>query len=112
MTVDGRISIREGESPIVMVEKIEFWQDTEKPEASPAPAETQVHKLCLKFDLTNESLKDEVFKILEFYPGDVPVVAKCTKTNRAYGLPFKVDASIALQNELMGLIDEDSVKLI
>ena len=112
VTVDGRISIREGESPIVMVEKIEFWQDTEKPEASPAPAETQVHKLCLKFDLTNESLKDEVFKILEFYPGDVPVVAKCTKTNRAYGLPFKVDASIALQNELMGLIDEDSVKLI
>ena len=112
LTVEGRISIREGEKPIVMVEKIDFWQDDKKSQVVAKPVEQESHKLCLKFDLTNESMKDEVFKILEFYPGKIPVIAKCTRTNRAYSLPFKVDASVALQNELMGLIDEDSVKLI
>ncbi len=112
VTITGKVSVRDGESPIVTVDKIDFWED-EKVATQPTPVqENHQQKLCLKFDLTNEELKNQVYKLLEFYPGNVVVLAKCTVQNKAFSLPYKVDASIALQNELIGLLDEDSVKLI
>ena len=112
VTITGKVSVRDGESPIVTVDKIDFWGD-EKVATQPTPVqENHQQKLCLKFDLTNEELKNQVYKLLEFYPGNVVVLAKCTVQNKAFSLPYKVDASIALQNELIGLLDEDSVKLI
>ena len=113
VTITGKISVREGESPIVTVDKIEFWEDSEKPEdIAPQEIKTPQNKLCLKFDLTNDKLKEQICNLLEFYPGDVPVLVKCTVQNKAFVLPYKVTANTALQNELMGLLDEESVKLI
>ena len=111
VTVLGHISIRDGERPIVVVDKMEFWKESDNEPQPQIIEETQISKLYLKFDLTDEELKNEVFKVLEFYPGESSVVAKCSKTNKAFSLPYSVKLSVALQNELIGLLDEESVKV-
>ena len=115
MTFIGKISIREGDRPIVLPEDIQMWQnkDDKKVEEKPAEAKPKrVEKLYLKFDLTDEVLKQTIFEILSNYAGEHPVVAKCSVQNKAFSLPFKVDGSVALQNELCGYLEPENIVLM
>ena len=111
MTFIGKISIKEGDRPIILPEDIIVWKtDVPSQDEQPKNEEPKVcEKLYLKFDLTEEEVKDAVFEILERYPGTHPVVIKCSKQNKAFTFPTKVDGSTAMQNELYGYLMPENI---
>ena len=111
MTIIGKLSIKEGDRPIVLPEEFVTWSKKSEPESQKSIQEQEkIEKLYLRFDLTDENIKNEIFEILNRYPGKHPVMIKCTVQNKAFNYPIKVDASIALQNELFGyLMPEDII---
>ena len=105
-TITGRISIRDGETPVVMAESFVRWSD-------PAPKEEQKNqKLCLKFDMQNKALYDKVYDTLLSYKGNSEVFSKCTTTEKKYKMPLKVNVVNHLINELNGLIGEENVIVV
>ncbi len=117
MTFIGKISIREGDRPIVLPDDIQIWKNKE--DNTPVENQTQtenehkkIEKLYLKFDLTDEVLKRTIFEILARYVGEHSVVVKCIAQNKAFCLPFKVDGSVALQNELCGYLEPENIVLM
>ena len=105
-TITGRISIRDGEAPVVMAESFVRWSD-------PAPKEEQKNqKLCLKFDMQNKALYDKVYDTLLSYKGNSEVFSKCTTTEKKYKMPLKVNVVNHLINELNGLIGEENVIVV
>ena len=111
LTIKGKINIREGEAPTVVVDEIELWNNGKKDVENTQASEPQ-SKLYLKFSLMDEELRDKVYAILAEYQGNIPVVVKCTTQNQAFKLPYTVDGSVALQNELFGLLCDDCVRLV
>ena len=111
ITIKGRISIREGDRPSVIPDDVLPWElkkaniVTQEPEKEPVKQK----KLYLRFDLTNDELKQNVIEILSRYAGKMKVVVKCTTQNKAFILPMTVDGSVALQNELFGYLEPDNV---
>ena len=114
MTFVGKLSIKEGDRPIVLPDNIVPW-DTKKPntpqETTGAEPPKKVTKLYLKFDLTDEAMKNQVISVLSRYPGTHQVIVKCSHQNKAFMLPLKVDGSTALQNELYGFIEPENIVL-
>ncbi len=108
VNIKGKISIRENEKPIVLLEDINNWDTSTLQEQKNVPTK----KLYLKFDFTNEILKSQIRKILQSYSGDIEVKVRCACTNGAYIMEEKVDGSQALLNELLGLLDENCIKLL
>ena len=105
-TITGRISIRDGEAPVVMAESFVRW-------SAPAPKEEQKNqKLCLKFDMQNKALYDKVYDTLLSYKGNSEVFSKCTTTEKKYKMPLKVNVVNHLINELNGLIGEENVIVV
>ena len=108
VNLKGRISIRENDKPTIILEDIRNWNAiTEKPSF-----ETIDKKLFLKFDFTNSSLRKQIQTILKRYEGKIPVKVRCSSTGSAHLFAERVDGSDALINELLGLIDKDSIKLL
>ncbi len=105
-TITGRISIRDGEAPVVMAESFVRW-------SAPALKEEQKNqKLCLKFDMQNKALYDKVYDTLLSYKGNSEVFSKCTTTEKKYKMPLKVNVVNHLINELNGLIGEENVIVV
>jgi len=115
VTIKGRVSIREGEAPSIAVEDVTLWEDEEKPQSQTQNFQYENNvsdtKLYLKYDLTDSVVNNEIYRVLRNYPGNSQVVAKCTAQNKAFMLPFKVNNSVAMQNELLGILSEDCVKI-
>ncbi len=114
VTVIGKISIRDGEKPTILPDSIIAWKTAEEPTAPASNPlfEEEVaskEKLYLKFDLTDEDLKNAVFEILSRYPGDHPVIMKCSTQNKAFSSSIKVDGSTALINELFGYLLPENI---
>jgi len=100
----GKISIRENESPIVLLEDMNLWnlfEGTKEKSVS--------KKLFLKFAFDNVVLRNKICEILSRYEGDIPVKVRCATSNNAHMLPEKVDGSEAMFNELYGLLDKDCI---
>ncbi len=104
-TVTGRLSIRDGEAPIVIAENFKKW-------SAPQEEEKKEKILCIKFDMQNKDLYNKVCEILESYQGEEQVYAKCTTTGKKYKMPIKVNAVNHLLNELNGIIGEENVIII
>ena len=68
--------------------------------------------LYLMYDLTDKQLSDDVFDLLKNYPGDSPVVVKCSKQKQAFKLKITVNPKGFLINELHAYIDDDYIKVI
>ncbi len=111
LTIKGRLSIRDGERPIVIPDDVLVWEKKTKSTDAPVSREEPVkeQKLYLRFDLTEEALKQNVIDVLSRYPGTKKVVVKCTVQNKAFCLPLGVDGSIALQNELYGYLSPENI---
>jgi len=108
VNLKGRISIRENDRPIIILEDIVDWNaQTESPKF-----EVSDKKLFLKFDFTSVSLRKEIQSILKRYPGKIPVKVRCSQTGEAHLFPERVDGSKALINELLGFVDEDCIILL
>ena len=120
VTINGKVSIREGEDePIILAEKIELWED-EKPESIATVPQKPVEKkvkqekpkrLLVKFDTMDEGLLEDVCKILRRHPGNNQVVFKCTQQDKAFAAKLTVDAQNILANELCALLPADNVKI-
>ena len=104
VTIRGKLSIREGKSPVVIAETIIPW---EKKDANVVKQETK--KVYLRFDTQNVDLYNKVKKISASYPGQAQVIIKCTSTNKAFSFNTKVEINNYLTNEFIGLLGEENV---
>ena len=114
--INGRLSIRVGDKPIVLLEKMEFLDEQQKPQNSDNKKIEQIQeilnvkKMYLKFDLANKDLLSEIGDILICYPGDSPVFVQYN--NKLYNLNISVDPVMTLQAELSSIIGEQNIKVI
>ena len=108
VTIKGKLSIREGESPTVLVDAVESWtaKTTEdKPVEKPKT-------LYLKYDLQNVSLHENVYNLLSEYPGSTPVIVKCETLGKSYKLNLFVNPQESLLQELHAYIKDEFIKLL
>ena len=68
--------------------------------------------LYLKFDTSNEKLKNAILDILQSHKGTDGVVIYCTKTKQAYKGTTMVNYNNLLQYELLAHIPEDCIKMV
>lgn len=108
INIKGKISIRENERPIIILEDISNWNAEEPVE----DVEVIDKKLFLKFDFTDTAMRKNISDVLKRYDGKIPVKVRCSSTNNAHLMLEKVDGSQGLLNELMGLLDEECIKLL
>lgn len=107
ITIEGKVSVREGQSPVIIADKVTPWQIKSTEEGN--QAEEKPHKLYLKFDMTNSELYDNIINVLKNNQGNTEVVSKCTTQNKAFKMPYNVDVSSYLMNELKGFLNEDCI---
>ncbi|MDD4815770.1 MAG: DNA polymerase III subunit alpha [Clostridia bacterium] len=104
VTIVGKISIRDGELPIVVCDNVVPWF------AENINTETQSDKkLYLKFDLQDQNLYRKVNLIIDQYIGDSAIIAKCTSQNKPFKLGKTVSINNYLINQLNGLIGAENV---
>ena len=120
--ISGKVSIRVGDKPIILIEKIDYldekktgnlnaesnqekkvFGETKKPEI-------QVKKVYLKYDLTNTELVSMVGEILAGYAGNSPVFVQ--HAGKLYNIQMMVEPSNTLVAELSGVIGENNIKIM
>lgn len=120
--INGRVSIRVGEKPIILVESIDYL-DEKKPVDKQENAnkdkvfgETKheetikVPKVYLRFNIKNDSLFSNIDDVLSGYIGNSPVFAQFE--GKLYDLKRKVDASTSLKAEISSIIGEENIKIL
>ena len=106
-TFYGKLSIRVGERPIVLLEKFEPWNMEIPQEEKMQEIETpKKQKLYLKFDTTNEPLKQKIIDILNSHIGTTEVYVQCSTYNKLFKFDQNVEVNNILKYELMSYIDE------
>ena len=120
LTIKGKLSIKPDARPIIIAEKISFWDEAPAPvlqttssrlvvgEEEQKPTQPS-QKLYVKVELSNKELLAEVTEILQAYSGDVPVYTQ--SSGQVYPLGYKITPSNALLSELKTVIGENFVKL-
>lgn len=117
--VFGRLSIRSGERPIIIMEKMNFVEHennqedvkTEKKIVFNDIEETKKNvRLYMQFNIENEILKNKVFEILSAYPGDADSFVQFNK--KLYSMGAAVNPSSALVNELKYVLGNENVKVL
>lgn len=103
VTIRGRLSIRDGKSPVVIAETILKWEQKGEEKVK------DERKIYLRFDTTNADVYNNVKKITASYPGQSPIIIKCSSTNKAFSFNTKVEINNYLTNELIGLLGEENV---
>ena len=107
--VSGKISIRSGEDPIIILDTAEKFVDPN--ENSDNILDKPIEKkLYLTFDTTNEALKNEVMETLKYYVGDTHVHIICSKTMEEVEIPLTVNYNNGLKVELEDLIFEKNIE--
>ena len=61
---------------------------------------------------SNPMSADEIYDLLKAYPGNSPVIVKCSKQNKPFQLGVKVQPKGFLINELHAYIDDDYIKVL
>ncbi len=104
--ISGKLQIREGQKPSVMIEKYSLFEGEEK-----KVQETQTEKKSYLV-ITGDNLDsyDDLFDILQGYPGDVLVYV--IKGGKKHKLNYNVRYCKGLISELMSILDENEVKFI
>lgn len=111
LSIKGKLSIRDDQPPIVMVESIKLWEEETKPEQITETKPQQNQTLYIKFNTKDSKVYNKVMLILKMYSGECPVVCKCTTTNQVFKVNHNVNANTLLLNELIGVLDDKSVIL-
>ena len=105
--VAGKLSVREGVKPSVMVDNIEKMTSGAEPKQV-APSE-KPKTLYLKFNTKDDSLKTDILDILKSYPGTSDVVIKCSVTNQIYKLNIRVNLNSFVNQELLAIVGESNI---
>jgi len=107
--IKGKLSINE-KGVCVRVEDIGKVEIKGNGEEKVVEEKKTEPKLYLMYDLTDEKLSKEIFDLLKSYPGNSPVIVKCSKQNKPFQLSIKVQPKGFLINELHAYIDDDYIK--
>ena len=110
--IKGKLSINE-RGVCVRVETIGIMEDNSVPVQEEKKEENKVvPKLYLMYDLTDNELSSEIYELLKSYPGESPVIVKCSKQKKAFQLGVKVNPKGFLINELHAFIEDDYIKVL
>ena len=101
VTIKGKLSIRDGKSPVVIAENIKEWEKLEQANEN--------QTVYLRFDTKDIDLYEKIKKVISYYPGKSSIIIKCTSSNKAFSFNTKVDVNNYLKNELIGLLGEENV---
>ena len=113
-TFSGKLSMREGEKPSVLLEKFEAWthdnaeQETYQEETPKEP----IKKLYLRFDTTNQQLYSTIVDVLSNHMGESDVIVKCSKTGQAYKMNCSIKYDNLLEYELLALLPPQDIKYL
>ena len=66
-------------------------------------------KVYLRFDTQNNEVYSQVKQIAATYPGNTPIVIKCTSTGKVFSFNIKVEINNYLSNEFIGLLGDSNV---
>ena len=120
ITVNGRLSIRVGQSPIIVSETISFvGEEPEQDYTYVAPKQKIVvgeekavsnKTIYLQFDINNEKIRRVVQDILLSYAGTAPV--KVQWERKLYPINIKAEPCLALESELKVLLGDNNVKIL
>lgn len=105
VTIHGKLSIRSGEKPVVMVDNVIPWDLNQN-----GGEENKISTLYLKYDVSNIALHDDIYKTLKNYAGVSPVVV-VDLNNKPFKLNIKVNPSSFLLNELHAYLSDEFIKL-
>ena len=111
VTVKGKLSLRDGELPSVLVDNIVPWV-TENQEEGEVVHEEKPKTLYLKYDLTDEMLHNQIVEVLKSYTGTISVVVKSSADNKAYKLGVYVEENAFMLNELKAYIPQEFIRLV
>jgi len=109
-TFVGKISLREGESPIVILENVEIWNQNENKKAVDEK-EQKVPTLYLKYNVEDKNLNEKIFKILDKYKGNSKVIVRCASTEQIYKINKLVQINSRLTMELQAYIADEFIKI-
>ncbi len=101
--ISGKLSLRVGESPSILVDKMEPWENGE------SEISTDCKTLYLKFDTTNKTLYNNVLEILSVYKGRSKVVIKCEVKNVPFRCSLCVDVDSKLELELLTHLKKENI---
>lgn len=105
VTIHGKLSIRSGEKPVVMVDNVIPWDLNQN-----GGEENKISTLYLKYDVSNIALHDDIYRTLKNYAGVSPVVV-VDLNNKPFKLNIKVNPSSFLLNELHAYLPDEFIKL-
>lgn len=105
VTIHGKLSIRSGEKPVVMVDNVIPWDLNQN-----GGEENKISTLYLKYDVSNIALHDDIYKTLKNYAG-VSSVVVVDLNNKPFKLNIKVNPSSFLLNELHAYLPDEFIKL-
>lgn len=125
--LSGKIQIREGEKPNIVLDKIEIMSEEksaykpvneQKPPEFSAPftqgnVEEKKPKrkfLCITLNGADVECQEEILEILTNYPGDIPAYLKINGTT--YSANYSCRESKGLYHELCTLVDGENIKFI
>lgn len=114
ISMKGRLSLRDGQRPSVVVEKIELWDDKNK-ELKNDIEEVEVikqKKLCLRYDITDKVLHDAIMNILKSFEGNDLIFIKNTADNVTYKMNMGIDCRNSLIHELCTLLSKDDIAIV
>ena len=106
VTIKGKISLRDDEPPIILVDSIEEWAQTVT--AVDAPVE-KFETLYLRFDTTNPEIQNDIDEILSSYPGRSEVKIKCSETGKVFKMNMMVNLNSHIKTELLAVLDEKDI---
>ena len=109
--IKGKLSIND-RGVCVRVENIVKMED-KKTITDNTPVEKKIiPKLYLMYDLTDKQLSQEIFSLLKAYPGESPVIVKCSNQKKPFQLGITVNPRGFLINELHAYIEDDYIKVL
>ena len=112
-SVYGKLSMRDGEKPIVIASNLTFWSVDESEPAEIKEEKKEVQKtLYLRYNTKDGVIHPQILSILKNYVGDTPVIIKCTGLDKSFKLSFKTNANNYLLNELNAILSEEDIKLV
>lgn len=110
--IKGKLSIND-RGVCVRVENVaEMANKTITTPLAEEPKKKEIPTLYLMYDLTDKDLSKDIADLLKSYPGESPVVVKCSKQHKAFKLGLNVNPKGFLINELHAYIEDDFIKVI
>ena len=111
----GKISIRVGDTPMIVLDTIAEIGTENRVQQSTQEEQKPVEKpkvLWLRFDSTNEELKNKVIEILDNYNGNTECRIRCSKQNQTFMFKHPVSVNNLLLFELQTVLPENDIKLV